>query len=215
MKIVVTGVSGFLGRHLASALAAEGHAVIGTGRDRARSELAAPFCSRLLFGDITDASFVDDAIAGADAVIHSAALSAPWASRKAFMSANVTGTENVIKACERFHVNRVIHVSSPSVTFAGQDVFDQTEQAAYPKKYLSFYSRSKMLAELIVNRATGDGLRATIVRPKAIFGPGDTTLLPRLIVAARAKRLVQIGDGTNLVDLTHVANARARRSPSS
>jgi nucleoside-diphosphate-sugar epimerase len=71
---------------------------------------------------------------------------------------------------------------------------------------LSFYSHSKKLGEDIVHESIPAGLLATIVRPKAIFGPGDTALLPRLIAAAKAGRLVQIGDGSNLVDLTYVAN---------
>jgi nucleoside-diphosphate-sugar epimerase len=206
MKIVVTGVTGFLGGHLASALVDDGHTVVGTGRDRKRAELARKRGASVLLGDIAEKEFVCEAIAGAEAVVHAAALSAPWGSRQAFLTANVTGTENVVEACRRYLVQRVVHVSSPSVTFAGQDVFQQTEQAPYPRRYLSFYSQSKKMAEDVVNHAIRAGLPATIVRPKAIFGPGDTTLLPRLIAAARAKRLVQVGTGTNLVDLTHVAN---------
>src|SRR5690606_28669858 len=60
--------------------------------------------------------------------------------------------------------------------------------------------------EDIVNLAHRNGLPSVILRPKAIFGPGDTTLLPRLVEAARQGRLPQIGDGRNLVDLTYVEN---------
>lgn len=205
-KIVITGATGFLGSHLVAALSSECEMVVGIGRDPMRAAFLQQRSTSTLLGDISNVKFISQAIAGADAVVHVAALSAPWASRRAFLSANVIGTKNVVEACRQHAVRRIVHVSSPSVTFAGQDFFRQTEQAPYPKKYLSFYSRSKKIAEDIVNAGIRGGLPATIVRPKAMFGPGDTTLLPRLIAAADAGRLFQIGDGTNLVDLTHVAN---------
>jgi nucleoside-diphosphate-sugar epimerase len=206
MNIVVTGVTGFLGGHLATSLIREGHTVVGAGRNRERAGLMEKQGARVLLGDIANTDFVFQAIAGADAVIHVAALSAPWGTRKAFFSANVTGTKNVVHACLHSRVGRLIHISSPSVAFSGQDVLRQTEAAPYPRKYLSFYSQSKKLGEDIVHESIPAGLLATIVRPKAIFGPGDTALLPRLVAAAKAGRLVQIGDGSNLVDLTYVAN---------
>jgi nucleoside-diphosphate-sugar epimerase len=206
MNIVVTGVTGFLGAHLATALIGEGHTVVGTGRNRERAVLIEKRGARVLLGDIANGEFVFQAIAGADALIHVAALSAPWGKRKAFFSTNVTGTRNVVDACLHSGVRRLIHVSSPSVAFAGQDVLRQTEDAPYPRKYLSHYSQSKKMGEDIVHESIPAGLLATIIRPKAMFGPGDTALLPRLVAAAKASRLVQIGDGSNLVDLTYVAN---------
>jgi nucleoside-diphosphate-sugar epimerase len=206
MNIVVTGVTGFLGAHLATALIGEGHTVVGTGRNRERAGLMEKRGARVLLGDIANGELVFQAIAGADAVIHVAALSAPWGKRKAFFSTNLTGTRNVVDACMHSGVRRLIHVSSPSVAFAGQDVLRQTEDAPYPRKYLSHYSQSKKLGEDIVHESIPAGLLATIIRPKAMFGPGDTALLPRLVAAAKASRLVQIGDGSNLVDLTYVAN---------
>jgi len=206
MNIVVTGVTGFLGTHLVVALIRDGHTVVGIGRNSERAAMVERHGARVLLGDIANREFVFEAIAHADVVVHVAALSAPWGQREAFFSANVTGTKNVVDACLRSEVGRMIHVSSPSVAFAGQDVLLQTEAAPYPGKYLSLYSESKKLAEDIVHDSIRAGLAATIVRPKAMFGPGDTTLLPRLVSAARAGRLAQIGDGSNLVDLTYVAN---------
>src|SRR5262249_37158559 len=88
----------------------------------------------------------------------------------------------------------------------GRDQHLLTDAAPYPARFISTYSATKKLAEDRVNRAIRQGLPALIVRPKAIFGPGDTTLFPRLIQAARQGRLPQIGDGRNLVDLTYVGN---------
>ena len=106
----------------------------------------------------------------------------------------------------RHQVPRLIHVSSPSVVFDGGNHVLGTEAAPYPRRFLCHYSASKKLAEDLVQEAHRQGLATTLLRPKAIFGPGDTTLLPRVLDAARRSRLPQIGDGTNCVDLTYVDN---------
>ncbi|NTW02244.1 MAG: NAD-dependent epimerase/dehydratase family protein [Oscillochloris sp.] len=99
---------------------------------------------------------------------------------------------------------RLVNISSPAVVFTGRDHYLTTEQAPYPPRSSSLYAYSKQLAEEVV-RAAPD-LPSVILRPKAIFGPGDRSLLPRLIAAARAGRLPQIGHGRNLVDVTYVEN---------
>jgi nucleoside-diphosphate-sugar epimerase len=103
-------------------------------------------------------------------------------------------------------VRRLAYISSPSVVFDGTDQVDLTELAPYPKRFTSIYSKTKKLGEDLVNAARGSGPETVILRPKAIFGPGDTALLPRLLLAARRNRLPQIGDGLNRVDLTYVDN---------
>jgi nucleoside-diphosphate-sugar epimerase len=138
-------------------------------------------------------------------VFHVGALSAPWGRRADFYAVNVGGTEAVISGCLAHGVRRLVYVSSPSVVFAGRDQHDLSEAAPYPRRFASLYSLTKKLGEDRVN-AAADKLETVILRPKAIFGPGDRALLPRLIAAARADRLPQIGDGRNLVDLTYVEN---------
>lgn len=206
MKIVVTGATGFLGGRLTSALVRRGYEVVGIGRNPERARNVEMHGIRMLLGDVADRDFIFRAIRGADAVIHAAALSAPWGRHRAFYVANVAGTQNVVDACQSLGVNRIIHISSPSVTFSGCDVLLQTEGCPYPSHYLSYYSQSKKLAEDIVNKAIWGGLAATILRPKAIFGPGDTTLLPRIVTMARLNHLTQIGKGNNLIDITYVEN---------
>jgi nucleoside-diphosphate-sugar epimerase len=206
MQILVTGGTGFLGRHLAHTLIARGHHVRLLGRDFTR-------CADLLTAEAQPASIdlrerqaTIAACAGMDAVFHVGALSAPWGRRADFWAINVGGTENVIAGCWQHHVRRLIYVSSPSVVFDGRDHHDLTEAAPYPRRFTSIYSLTKKIGEDLVNQAARDGMPTIIVRPKAIFGPGDSALLPRLISAARAGRLPQIGNGCNLVDLTYVDN---------
>jgi nucleoside-diphosphate-sugar epimerase len=205
MKILVTGGTGFLGQHLAKALLADGHQVRLLGRHFEQTSLLLAAGATPVVADLRDRESVSQACAGVDVVYHVGALSAPWGRRSDFYEINVGGTEVVLAACHKHGVKRLIYVSSPSVVFDGHDQCNVTEDVPYPRRFASIYSLTKKLGEDRVNTAA-TSLETVILRPKAIFGPGDQALLPRLISAARQKRLPQIGDGHNLVDLTYVEN---------
>lgn len=206
MRILVTGSTGFLGQHLVRALLKRGHRVWMLGRHfEGASSLLEAGAIRVQ-ADLRDRAQITSACARMDAVYHVGALSAPWGRSADFHAINVGGTEHVIAGCMQHNVGRLIVVSSPSVLFNGRDQQLLNDAAPYPARFISTYSATKKLAEDRVNAAIRQGLPALIVRPKAIFGPGDTALFPRLIRAARAGRLPQIGSGRNLVDLTYVAN---------
>jgi nucleoside-diphosphate-sugar epimerase len=206
MRILVTGSTGFLGQHLARALLERGHHVWMLGRSFERSSSLLEAGAIRVQADLRDRAAIVDACAQVDAVYHLGALSAPWGRGADFHAINVGGTEHVIAGCVRHNVGRLIVASSPSVLFNGRDQHLLTDAAPYPARFISTYSATKKLAEDRVNAAIRQGLPALILRPKAIFGPGDTMLFPRLIGAARAGRLPQIGAGRNLVDLTYVGN---------
>jgi nucleoside-diphosphate-sugar epimerase len=206
MRCLVTGATGFLGGHLVAELGRRGHAVLAAGRDPQKCAALEAQGFETVAADLTDASAAARVCDGAEVVFHVAALAAPWGPYADFHAANVTATENVVRACIERGVRRLVHVSSASVIFdTRHDQMDADERQPYPSQYLSFYSLTKKLAEDAVNQA-GGLLDAVILRPKAIFGPGDTALLPRLFDAARRKRLRQIGDGSNLLDMTYVVN---------
>lgn len=206
MRILVTGGTGFVGHHLVRALLERGHQVGMLGRDFGRSSALLEAGAVRVHADLRDRKALMAACKHMDAVYHVGALSAPWGRQADFYATNVAGTDHVIAGCEQHHVGRLIMVSSPSVLFNGQDQHLLTDAAPYPARFISTYSETKKLAEDRVNAAIKRGLPAIILRPKAIFGPGDTTLLPRLIAAARQGRLPQIGPGHNQVDLTYVDN---------
>jgi len=204
MNILITGGTGFLGQHLARALLEQGHQVRLLGRDMAPARALITAGALPIVADLRDRAAVIAACAGLDAVYHVGALSAPWGRRADFFAINVDGTAAVLAGCRSHAVRRVIYVSSPSVVFDGRDHCDLTEVAPYPRRFASVYSLTKKLGEDLVNAA--NWCESVIVRPKAIFGPGDRALLPRMIAAARQGRLPQVGDGRNLVDLTYVEN---------
>ena len=206
MRILVTGATGFVGRHLVRALLRRDHVVRAFGRDPVAGRELEVEGAEVTRGDLRDRAAVFAACDGMEAVYHVGALSAPWGRRADFHAINVAGTGHVLAGCRTHGVRRLIHVSSPSVVFSGRDVIQSTEAAPYARRFLCDYSWSKKLAEDLVNSS---GVPAVILRPKAVFGPGDTSLLPRLTSRARAGKLPQIGSGENVIDLTYVDNVVA------
>jgi 2-alkyl-3-oxoalkanoate reductase len=202
MTVLVTGATGFLGQHLVQTLLAHGQPVRALGRNVQVLARLASWGATPVQADLSDALAVAAACRGARAVVHAGALSSPWGRRADFWAANVAGSAHVIAGCQQHAVPRLVHISSPSVVFGGEDHDYSDESVAYPHQFTSLYSQSKQEAELLALAFE----RAIVLRPKAIYGPGDSSLLPRLIAAARAGRLPQIGDGQNQVDLSYVSD---------
>ena len=203
--ILVTGATGFVGGHLVRTLISRGDiAVRATGRDLpaglALSRLGADFRPV----DLTDRAAMVAACKDAAAVVHLGALSSAWGRYEDFHATNVEGTANVIEGCRRHGVERLVHVSSPSVMSRSRHQRGLRESDPLPESFVSAYSETKKLGEDLVREAGAKGLDAVILRPKAIFGPGDRTIFPRLIEAAAKGRLSVIGDGKTVTNLTHV-----------
>jgi nucleoside-diphosphate-sugar epimerase len=206
LRALVTGGTGFVGGALARRLHAEGARVTAVGRSRAAGATLERDGIAFVAADLADAEAVGNACRGQDVVFHSGALAAPWGRYADFYAANVTGTENVVRGCQAYGVRRLVHVSTPSVYFADEPRRDVAEGDPLPDKCLSAYAATKLLAEQVVAQAHAAGLPVISIRPRAIIGRGDTTLLPRLIRPLRTGLLPVIGDGENLADLTCVEN---------
>lgn len=204
MKILVTGGSGFLGTEICRRLAARGHHVRSLQRGH-RSPV--PNGAEAVLGDVRDTATVTDAVRGCDAVVHTAALADVWGPRRDFASVNITGTANVLDACRRQGVTRLVHCSSASVVFAGKDLEGVDESAPYPRRFLAPYPWSKARAERLVLAADSPGLATVSLRPHLIWGDADPHLLPVLRGAIRRGKLRLPGTGANRVDTVHVADA--------
>ena len=189
-------------------LAGDGHHVRAIGRRASALADLASLGIETRAVALEDADAVADACANAHAVVHAAALSSPWGNAIDFHRANVTGTQHVLRAAQLRGAPgaRVVHISSPSVYFRFADQFDVKEDAPFPRTTPSPYIATKRAAELLVSAAARDGLDVIGLRPRAIFGPGDSSLLPRLLRAAATGRLRVIGDGRTIADLTYIDN---------
>lgn len=205
MKTLVTGGGGFVGSALCRRLRDLGHDVTALGR-RANPSLDAEGI-RTVIQDLAQPDTVaglSRLFAGVDCVFHTAAHVKMWGPREAFVRGNITATENVIAACRAAGVKRLVFTSSPSVIAADHDLRGIDESAPYPSRYRALYPETKAAAERAVLAAHGDRLHTISLRPHLIFGPGDTNLVPTILQRARAGRLVQVGDGKNIVDLTFI-----------
>ncbi|WP_133499545.1 NAD-dependent epimerase/dehydratase family protein [Cognatilysobacter terrigena] len=209
-RVVVTGATGVLGGAVARRLHAtrpDVH-VIALGRDVARGAALTSDGIDFVRVDLCDAQAVRTAIAGADAVVHAAALSSPWGPRAAFVAANIDATVNVVHACVDHGVRRLAHISTPGIYHDGRPHRGIREDHPLPVRAVNDYAATKRIAEQrALEVATNSDTSLLILRPRAIFGPGDTSLLPRIAEALRRRRLPRIGDGRCTVDLTYVDNA--------
>ncbi|WP_203294644.1 NAD-dependent epimerase/dehydratase family protein [Maricaulis parjimensis] len=199
MRILLSGATGFLGGHLLRRLHQDGHSVIALGRNKTRLAELAGLADACLLHDLADG--IPDGVPSVDAVIHAAALSSPWGSRAAFQRANVTGTETMIALARQCSARRFVLISSPSVYFKFADQHALAEASPLPPP-VNAYAATKRQAEKLVEAATD--LDPVILRPRGLYGRGDTSLLPRLLKAARNGPLPLMRDGKAATDLTHV-----------
>jgi nucleoside-diphosphate-sugar epimerase len=202
-KALVTGGGGFLGGAIVRLLQLRGEDVRSFSRS-VYAELETLGVEQIQ-GDISDQHAVEQAVKGMDLVFHVAAKPGIWGDYSEYYQTNVIGTGNVISACLKHRVARLVYTSSPSVVFNGTDMEGIDESAPYPARFHAHYPETKALAEQMVVKSAGDGLASIILRPHLIWGPRDKHFVPRII--ERAKRLVKVGDGRNLVDTIYIDNA--------
>ncbi|MDQ2826870.1 MAG: NAD(P)-dependent oxidoreductase, partial [Actinomycetota bacterium] len=193
--ILVTGASGFIGRHLVSALLADGHEV----RALVRSDGAAkrvPQGAELVRGDVADVDSLRAAAVGARLVYHLAG--SYRGSDEEIHAAHVTGTSNLLHALEPG--TRLVYVSSTSVY--GWDQRWPADHASPPAP-ASGYGEAKLRAEEIV--LGWDGIEAVVARPTITYGPDDGKgMLARAYNMMRRGARWFPGDGTNRIHLLHV-----------
>lgn len=201
-RYAITGGGGFVGQALGRALCAQGHHVLCLSRG-AYPELRALGIETAQVDISAPAVQWQDLCRGYDGIFHTAAKVDMWGPREGFFRTNVLGTRNVIEVCRATGIENLVFTSSPSVIHDGNDLVGVDESYPYPEHHHAWYPETKALAEREVREANdGTTLRTVALRPHLIWGPGDTHLVPTIIERARAGRLTQIGDGTNLVDLT-------------
>lgn len=206
MKVLVTGGGGFLGTRICELLAARGDTVTALGRRPYPHLERQGVCTVQL--DLWDSPLpLRNAVRGQDVVIHSAALAGIWGRRSDYFRTNFGCTLAVIEACLDAGVKRLVYTSSPSVVFGAEPLCNVDESVPYPDRYLAYYPASKAEGEKMVLASNGPDLATVALRPHLIFGPGDPHLFPRIIARARAGKLIQVGDGSNLVDVTYIDNA--------
>ncbi|WP_422417716.1 NAD-dependent epimerase/dehydratase family protein [Pseudomonas sp. GZD-222] len=205
MRILVTGASGFIGGRFARFALEQGLEVRVNGRRAEGVEHLVRRGAQFIAGDLGDAELARRLCQGVDAVVHCAGAVGNWGRYQDFYQGNVVVTENVVEACLKEHVRRLVHLSSPSIYFNGRSQLNINEEQV-PRRFHDHYGATKYLAEQKVFGAQEFGLEVLALRPRFVTGAGDVSIFPRLLQMQRKRRLAIIGNGLNKVDFTSVQN---------
>ncbi|MBN8657966.1 MAG: NAD-dependent epimerase/dehydratase family protein [Anaerolineae bacterium] len=205
MKALITGATGFLGGALAHRLHGMDWDVTALGRNPAKLNELEDAGMNPIRADISKKSELTEVFKVQEIVFHCAALPSPWGNFEKFYQANVIGTRNVVQACLENKVKRLVYVSTPSIYFDYNSRVGVKENDPLPEP-ISHYAHTKRLAEEEVDKGSVQGLAVVSIRPRALFGEGDTVIFPRLIPRLKSGRLPILGDGENIVDLTYIQN---------
>jgi nucleoside-diphosphate-sugar epimerase len=202
----VTGGSGFIGGRLIRRLVDGGSRVRALARSDRSAAAVEELGAQPVRGDLADVDAMAAGAEGCDAAFHLAAHLGQWGSREDFERDNVAGTQNTLEACRRAGVPRFVHCGTEAALLAGEPLANVDESAPLRPDSTALYSSTKAQAEQAVLRANGDGFETVVVRPRFVWGAGDTTLLPELVKMAKAGRFAWIGGGGHRTSTTHVDN---------
>lgn len=202
---LVTGATGGLGRELVDQLLAHGFRVRATGRDAA---IGARLQTDFVPADLTTDPLAP-LVAGVDMVFHLAALSSPWGSRAAFQAVNVTATERLLASARTAGCCGMVYASTPSIYAAPRARIGLTEDSPMGPRFANAYVATKYAAERLILAADTPGFRTVAIRPRAIVGPNDTVLLPRILRATGRGRFPLPNGGDALIEPTDVRDAAA------
>jgi nucleoside-diphosphate-sugar epimerase len=210
MNILVTGASGFVGSSFMRQFAdVPGLRLFGLGRRPLPDKAAEPDTpldkNNYRSVDLSQTQDLGLPVA-ADVVIHAAARAAPWGSITAFRRDNVEATRNVVAYCEMQRPRpRLVYISSSSVFYRNGHQLGLTEESPIGPDFINTYAATKYAGECLVRAYRGEHV---ILRPRAVFGPGDTVLFPRVLAAARKGRLpLLVSDGPPPIgDLMYIDN---------
>jgi nucleoside-diphosphate-sugar epimerase len=202
----VTGGSGFIGGKLVQRLVSEGKEVRALARSDAAAKKVAGLGATPVRGELGDRASLAAGAAGTRAAFHLAAHLGEWGPWEEFERSNVTGTENVLAACAEAGVVRFVHCGTEASLMAGAPLVQIDETAPLRPDSRAPYPATKAKAEQAVRAAAREGFETVSLRPRFVWGKGDTTLLPEMVAMVKAGRFAWVGGGRNVTETTHVDN---------
>jgi nucleoside-diphosphate-sugar epimerase len=204
--VFVTGGSGFIGGRLIERLRGEGREVHALARSPQAAKRVRSLGAEPVQGDLADVGAMRAAAEGCDVAFHAAATLGDSGRREDFIEGNVRGTRNALTACAAAGVGRFVHVGTEAVLLSSKPLVQVDETAPLQTESPAHYVATKALAERSVISANREGFETIVVRPRFVWGSGDTTLLPLMSEMVRSGRFAWIGGGRHLTSTTHVAN---------
>ena len=212
MKVFLTGATGFIGHHVARALAADGAQLRLLVRKTSNLANLEGIAGETHVGDLADPESLKPALAGCDAVVHVAADYRLWIPDPAAMyKANVDGTRELLRLAREARVKRFVYTSSvATMHFRRDGLVINEETPVCLKDMVGHYKRSKFLAEQEAIKAAQDGQRVIILNPTSPIGPNDSKPTPTgqiFLDFLNGKFPAYMDTGLNLVDVAEVARA--------
>jgi nucleoside-diphosphate-sugar epimerase len=201
----VTGGSGFIGGALIARLRREGWTVHGLARSESSAGVLRERGAEPVRGDLQDVAAMRDGATGCELAFHAAAHLGDWGKREEFERDNVQGTRNVVAACRDAGVRRLVHVGTEAALMSGRPLVNVDEEMPLQPHSRALYSATKAQAEMAALEGN-DGLETVVVRPRLVWGVGDTTILPQIRTEAERGRWAWIGGGRHRTSTTHVDN---------
>jgi len=202
----VTGGSGFIGGRLIERLRSEGHEVRALARSQRAEEKIAFRGAEPVRGEITDRDAVRRGAEGCELAFHLAARADDWGRWSEFERDNVEGTRNALEGCAAAGVRRFVHTGTEASLMAGSPLVQVDETAPLRPDSKAPYPATKAKAERLVLDSAREGLETLSLRPRFVWGKGDTTLLPNILQLVESGRFAWIGGGRQLTDTAHVEN---------
>lgn len=202
----VTGGSGFIGSALVRRLVAEGWRVSALARSEASAAAVREAGGEPVAGGLEEVDAMRAGAEGCEVAFHLAAKvgdAGPW---EEFQRVTVEGSANALEACRAAGVRRFVHAGTEAALMDGGPLVHADETWPLRPDSPAFYPRSKARAEQAVREASGEGFEAIVLRPRFVWGPGDTTLLPAIVELVQSGRFAWIGGGRHLTSTTHVDN---------
>lgn len=206
-RLLVTGATGGLGAALVRAARARGHDVVASGRSADKAQALEALGARFVPADLAEAGDLAPLVAGVDSVIHAAALSASWGTKVAFIRANITATARLLDAARAAGCRRFVFISSPSIFASFRDRENIGIDAVPADPPLNHYAQTKLAAERMVLAADSADMACCAIRPRALVGPGDRVILPKLAELAMRRRMPLPGGGHARVEFTDLRDA--------
>ncbi len=204
MRILITGVNGYIGSKLAKKLIEEGHDVIGMIRQSSNLHLLGSIPVKLIYGDFTNQSSLPNVVAGIDIVIHAGGMVSDWGNYSDFEKANFEGTKNMVAVSQNAHVKRFIHISTVAVHGFGFQ--NATEEYLMPNLE-NAYAKTKKMSELWLSEfSKTHSMELVIIRPGNVYGPDDHKFIKKYLQAIEKQQFAFIKGGSSLTCPSYIDN---------
>lgn len=207
MRTLITGASGFVGTHIAEACLRRGWPVHLFARPASYLRHLEHHAGVTVFrGELDDPATVGRALTDVEAVIHCAAKVGDWGPVAEYRTANVESLRVLLNCCKGLALSRFIHMSSLGV-YPPRHHYGSDETVPLPKKHRDGYTQSKVESEQLALQYHRDfGVPVVVLRPGFIYGPGDRTVMPRIIDNLRSGFVRYPGGGQQAMNTIFVRN---------